>query len=107
MVDDAYDDDDSPQERRGPRYVAWVLVVLVLISAFLLLSGRRLLVWETRVNPGDNYVVAGWGNLGTAGQAQLACRYFTGRSVVTHVLWYSPNNFLGRDQCPFFEKEEL
>lgn len=79
----------------------FVLVTLVLVSLLLLVSGKRVLVWETKVNPGDNYVLAEWGELGKGEQAQLVCRYFTGRSIQPIVYWYSPNGLLGIDQCPF------
>jgi len=72
----------------------------------LLVTGSRVLVWETRVNPGQNYVVGAWGDLGGATQSQLVCRYFTGRSLRTNVLWYSPNNVMGRDQCPFLVRND-
>ncbi|WP_146204540.1 hypothetical protein [Massilia glaciei] len=73
----------------------------VTICALLLLTGKRVLVWETRVEPGGYYVVRKYGNLGAADNAKLVCRYFTGRSVLTTVYWHSPNNFMGKDQCPF------
>lgn len=72
-----------------------------LASVGLLLSGKRVLVYEHRVNPGETYDVPDHGNLGESKQATLVCRYFAGRSILTTVLWYSPNNVLGRDQCPF------
>jgi hypothetical protein len=84
-------------------YRGWLnhLADQVGICAVLLLTDRRLLVWETKVSPGETYVIAGHGNVGDGKQASLVCRYFTGRSVVVRVYWYSPNNVLGRDQCPF------
>lgn len=75
------------------------------VCAALLLTGKRVLVWETRVEPGDYYVVREYGNLGAANNAQLVCRYFTGRSVITAVYWHSPNNIVGKDQCPFMVDE--
>lgn len=77
------------------------MVFTVIICAMLLLTGKRVLVWETRVEPGDYYVLPEYGNLGAADNAKLVCRYFTGRSVLTAVYWHSSNNFAGRDQCPF------
>jgi len=74
--------------------------------AALIVSGSRVLVSETRVDPGQTYVAGEWGDLGTAKQSQLVCRYFTGRGIRMNVLWYSPNNFMGRDQCPFLVKDE-
>lgn len=71
----------------------------------LLVTGNRVLVSEKRVEPGETYVVPEWGDLGKESHAQLVCRYFTGRSFSTNVLWYSPNNIIGRDQCPFLVSE--
>lgn len=67
----------------------------------LLLSGKRVLISEDLVRPGEVYVVPGFGNVGEGKAESLVCGYFTGRSVVKKVFWYSPNNVLGKDGCPF------
>ena len=82
--------------------VVSLIVIFVLFPLLLLLSGARVLVSERKVNPGEFYEVTSYGNLGENKQASLACHYFTGRSIVTSVFWYSSNNFMGKDQCPFF-----
>ncbi len=82
-----------------------LLVILVSICLFLLISSKRVLVWETRVEPGEIYTLPEWGDLGKAQQTQLVCRYFTGRSIKLSVYWYSPNNVMGKDQCPFLLSE--
>lgn len=71
----------------------------------LLVFDLRVLVSETKVNPGDAFVTADYGDVGKAAQSSLVCRYFTGRSIVTRVVWYSPNNILGRDQCEFVVRD--
>lgn len=76
------------------------------ISLALLLSGKRVLISEKKVSPGESYFVSDYGDLGKSQQAHLVCGYFTGRSLLTKVLWYSPNNILGRDQCPFLIGED-
>lgn len=81
--------------------VVWILCAAVAANIGLLVSGTRVLIHERHVSPGESYTVPEWGDLGAAQQAQLACRYWTGRGVVLRVLWYSPNNIMGRDQCPF------
>lgn len=81
------------------------LIVLGAVCVVLLLTGKRVLVAETKVEPGQNYVLPEWGSLGDASQSQLVCRYFTGRSMRTTVLWYSPNNIMGKDQCPFIDSQ--
>ncbi len=83
------------------KQVVILILIFVSFSLLLLFSGARVLVSERRVNPGEFYEVTNHGNLGENKQASLACRYFTGRSVITSVFWYSPNNFMGKDQCPF------
>ena len=74
---------------------------ILFVSIILLVSGKLVLVSEIKVNPGENYIVLDYGNLGDSKQASLACKYFSGRSILTKVFWYSPNNFLGKDECPF------
>ena len=58
-------------------------------------------VSEKKVNPGETYIVIDYGNLGDSKSSSLACKYFSGRSILTKVFWYSPNNILGKDECPF------
>jgi hypothetical protein len=74
--------------------------VACLVCLGLLVTGHRILVWERKVNPGDHYVVEGWGDLGAAQQASLACYYFTGRSFKLSVFWYGMGNVMGKDECP-------
>ena len=83
--------------------IIWALAAIVVVNIGLLMTDRRLLIHERRVNPGESYSVPEWGDLGTAQQAQLACRYWTGRGVSLRVLWYSANGIMGRDQCPFID----
>lgn len=78
----------------------------VLASLALLLTGNRVLVWEKKVELGETFVVEGHGDLGGNSQATLVCWYFTGRSVITNVFWYAPDNFLGRDSCPFLDRQD-
>jgi hypothetical protein len=83
-------------------------VALLLAAMFLvlLLTGKRILVFERLVQPGETYVVQDWGDLGAGSTAALVCRYFTGRSIKTQVFWYSPNNIFGKDQCPFVDNQD-
>lgn len=83
------------------RVLLSILAALVLGNLALLIFDRQVLVHERRVEPGETYVLEGWGNLGTAQQAQLVCRYWTGRSILARVLWYAGNSIMGQDQCPF------
>jgi hypothetical protein len=77
-------------------------VISILFSSIILLvSGKLILMSEKKVNPSENYIVLDYGNLGDSKQASLACKYFSGRSILTKVFWYSPNNILGKDECPF------
>lgn len=90
---------------RITRITVGIVFVLLLISATLLVLGKRVLVFETKVSPGERYVVPVYGNLGEAQQPSLVCRYFTGRSILISVFWYSSENILGKDQCPFITSE--
>ncbi|HEX8413091.1 MAG TPA: hypothetical protein VF637_04305, partial [Sphingomicrobium sp.] len=81
------------------------VAVLIVIEAVIVITGARLLLQETLVRPGTDFVVPEYGNLKSNQQASLVCRYFNGRGVVTDVLWYSANNIMGRDECPFLKTE--
>jgi len=88
------------------RLTAFIATVAVGISFALLLSGKRVLISEKKVSPGESYFVSDYGNLGDSKQASLVCEYFTGRSLLTKVFWHSPNSILGRDQCPFLTGDD-
>ena len=77
---------------------------VVLFSLALQVTDSRILVWQTKVEPGQTYIAEEWGDLGKESSAQLVCRYFTGRALTMNVMWYSPNNIAGRDSCPFLAK---
>jgi hypothetical protein len=84
------------------QHTATAIIGLLALSVLaLLVSGKRVLINEVKVNPGDHYVVEEHGDLGASTSATLVCRYFTGRSVLVSVFWYSSNNIMGKDQCPF------
>lgn len=78
-----------------------LIVTSFLLQLLLLFSGARVLFLERKINPGDLYEMPDYGNLGDMNQSSLVCSYFTGRSIINSVFWYSSNNFMGRDQCPF------
>ena len=73
----------------------------VAFEALLLIFDSRVLVHQTIVHPGEHFIAGEWGDLGKSGQASLACTYFTGRGQTLNVYWYSMDNFMGKDQCPF------
>lgn len=87
------------------RPIALSLGLSLFLCLALLITDSRLLVWEKRVNPGETYFVEEHGDLGTNRQSNLVCRYFTGRSVLTSVYWYSPDNLFGKSHCPFVESD--
>jgi len=91
---------------RVVRIAAIVLGVVLVLCVALLVSGYRVLMWEQRVEAGESVTVEGYGDLSSNKAASLVCRYFTGRSVLSRVYWYAPNNFMGRDSCPFLDRQE-
>ena len=80
------------------------VTVLTLSWLGLLVTDTRILVDEELVQPGQTYMVEGYRDLGANNQASLVCRYFNGRRVLSTVFWYAPNNFMGRDNCPFVSR---
>lgn len=83
------------------RYLVLAIGLLLALELTLLISGSRVLVWERRVQPGEDPRVDGYG---PASGTQLVCTHFDGRALRTSVYWHSPNNFLGRDSCPFIDR---
>jgi hypothetical protein len=81
------------------------ILIIIFLDISLLISGYRFLIYEHKVNIGDTYFADEWGNLGGDKQANLFCKYFTGRSIKMNVYWYSSNNIMGRDSCPFLTRE--
>lgn len=79
-------------------------IVIVLSWLGLLLTDTKILVGEVKVEPGQEYIVEGHGNLKGNQQASLICSYFNGRKVLNTVFWYAPNNIMGRDSCPFLNR---
>jgi hypothetical protein len=76
-----------------------IIGAAIAFSLVLLLSGRRVLVWETTIHPGEVYNVPGFGRVGPDESTQFICTYFTGRSFKKAVYWL-------RDQCPFIVTDE-
>jgi hypothetical protein len=81
------------------RFAIGLVVGLLAADVLLIVSGRRLLISERRIHAGENVEVQGYGNMKNT-QDSLACTYFTGRSTVVRMFWYSANNMFGRDECP-------
>ena len=87
------------------RIVCVIVVFVVLAWVVVMATDTKILTSETKVEPGQEYYVEDWGNVGDASQASLVCKYFNGRKSLTRVFWYSPNNILGRDSCPFLIRD--
>jgi hypothetical protein len=71
---------------------AIALIVGAIICLCLLITDRRLLVWESgtiRVN-----------YQGEVQGGELRCTYFTGRSFRNTTFAYSDTGIMGVDQCP-------
>lgn len=84
--------------------LAGLALVATILELTLLLGGLRILVWERRVQAGESYFVEGYGDVGSQAQATILCTYFTGRSVISKVFWYSANDIMGVAECPFLDR---
>jgi len=83
----------------------WLVVIAVVVMVcclYFIANDRRILIKETLIRPGQTYLVEDYGDLGKSEAPSLVCEYFNGRRLLTTVFWYAPNNFMGRDSCPFF-----
>lgn len=72
--------------------------------AGLVVTDTRVLVEERLVQPGQTSLVDDYDDVDGSSQASLVCRYFNGRRMLLTVFWYAPNNFMGRDSCPFIRR---
>lgn len=83
--------------------VLWALTAVVgALWLALIVTEKGVLVSQRLVKPGESFVVPGWGDIGEADQAGLACRYFVGTRIRWKAFWYSPDGVLGRADCPIF-----
>lgn len=104
--------------RRLAIALAVVVVFMVATSIGLLVSGQRVLVSETVLDPQTPYSVEQapeWVNeRGKYGYGILLCRYFTGRSLKGQFFPYRAHNVdqpfwasrYARDMCPFLYRPE-
>ena len=79
-------------------------MIIVSLELILLTTGFRILLKEKKVNSGERYEIEDYGNLGDGDSASLVCKYFDGRKIRITVFWYSANNIMGKDSCPFLFK---
>jgi len=86
---------------RKNKIVLGIFTFFVILWVVILCTETRFLVFEKKIEPGQNYSIEGYSNLGDSKQASLVCKYFTGRKFYTAVFWYSPDNTFGKDVCPF------
>lgn len=91
---------------RPGRRLLGVIGIVGAVLLLLLVFDLRVLIGETKVQPGQKFLIEDYGDLGHNQQGTLVCRYFTGRSVKTIVFWYSPSNVLGKDECPFLIQDD-
>lgn len=76
-----------------------LLAIAVVADLALMASGRRVLVWASRVQAGH---AAGVEGFEPAQQPTLmVCRYFTGTDIVRRVFMFARTTLQGRDECPF------
>ncbi|KPA16066.1 hypothetical protein MHK_003694 [Candidatus Magnetomorum sp. HK-1] len=85
--------------------IGLTLLVIALLYLLLNFTNTKILLSETKINPGQDYSLEDYGNLGEDNQASLVCNYFNGRKTLKKVFWYSPNNVFGKDSCPFVLKD--
>ena len=83
------------------RKTGWMMLAIAVVAAAeltILFSGYRILLWEQRGSESAPVVIADHEPIGPEG---IVCRYFNGRGISSRVYWYSANNLMGRDACPF------
>lgn len=82
------------------RLLVWGIIFVASGWIALFLSGKGILIDQEKVDPGEQRIVEGWGDVGEADQASLVCTYFVATRTRQQVFWYSPNGMFGRADCP-------
>ena len=81
------------------RLAGLALGVALVGALVLLVTDRRILYWETLIDPGHPFTADG--------APVLMCFYFTGRSLKANPILYSEGmTTRARDSCPFLLKGE-
>ena len=83
------------------KIIGITFITILSLELILLISGFRVLLNEKKVLSGERYETEDYGNLGDNKSASLVCKYFDGRKTRITIFWYSANNIMGRDSCPF------
>ena len=74
-------------DRKIGRALVYALGAAVLLNLLLIVSGDRILIYETIIEPGESYSSEGW-TYSHEERRLIACRYWTGRNVKSWVGWY-------------------
>lgn len=86
------------------RWLAAAVAVLAAADLALLTSGWRILVHESRLGIPLRFDVVFGSPQPRIERYVMACRYFTGRSILTTAFAYDPQGLKGIDECPFTYK---
>ena len=90
------------------KVVIRVAIAITLLWVVMTAFGLRININQTEVNDGERYPSGASKEYGEihSGSKVLVCSYFTGKSIVHSVFWYSPNNMMGRDSCPIWMNDK-
>jgi hypothetical protein len=88
------------------RKFIYIIAGFIIFCLLLLITDRRILVYENTVYATDSVYVKDKGFIDVLSDRKkyLDCTYFTGRTFVTASFWYASNNIMGKDSCPFLTK---
>lgn len=97
--------DSGKLDRRMKKNRKFIYIVtgFIIFCLLLLITDRRILVYESTVYKTESVYVKdkGFVDVFSAQKKYLDCTYFTGRTLVTTSFWYASNNIMGKDSCPF------
>jgi hypothetical protein len=80
-----------------------IVGMLMVADMSLLVTGKRILLHETRVTQLDQIMEPSQvqPEIGELPQEILRCDYWTGRAILSAEFNYASNNIFGRDSCQF------
>lgn len=86
------------------KFLLALLVAVVLAWVVLFVTRTGVLIYQTKVQPGRDFVMDDYGNLGDYGHTSLVCRYVAATGIADRVYLYSPEDF-GRESCTFVARD--
>jgi hypothetical protein len=89
------------------RFLLYAIGPFVAFGLVLSVTDRHVLLQESKLDRGQTYELRGHGTVDAKNHETIVCYYFTGYSIDSTVLQYTPSNFPRPESCPFLRKIDV